>query len=383
MHPVAAMGIATICFSFFPILNALGIMHTTPILMSGLNHVFTIIMAFILVMVLSGKPRLMLKAIISFKDLPKRVITTAFLSGMSIYLGIVFFLFSMNLMSKAGATAIAEMWPALAVFIAPFVIRKKWQPIRSADIWVLISCIVGVVLITASEKGQGLNDFIYNPFFMKGDAGFSEYIGIFLALLSAYCFAFSGVARAHFANSLPQEFRDKYFKGGVTTTEAMYSYMLTYIASLPLVIIVIILLESQYHVGTGALLPAITNGLLLTIMSSMYSYALLKSDSSNVVAIWYIGPALAAIWLVIFGFSEATDLLILGAIFIFFPNAALVFLPNKSKTVTMHEDFETVESVDHDTPAYRAQNAADKTKKAAEECELKQGEKITIKRNIE
>ena len=73
-------------------------------------------------------------------------------------------------------------------------------------------------------------------------------------------------------------------------------------------------------------------------MSSMYSYALLKSDSSNVAAIWYIGPALAASWLVFFGFSEATELLVIGAAFIIVSNLSIIFIPAKKSGLSEKKD---------------------------------------------
>jgi uncharacterized membrane protein len=46
---------------------------------------------------------------------------------------------------------------------------------------------------------------------------------------------------------------------------------------------------------------------------------------------WYFAPLLAAVWLVVFGFSKATDMIIIGGVLIFAANVALVLVSKQNK----------------------------------------------------
>lgn len=331
MNPLLAVFISGLAFSFYPLMNAFGTLYVSPIMFSVINHATTILMCSIVVSIIFKGPQKAFAVVMEFFNLPKGVMAIGLFSGIAIYMGGLFFIFALQFMSSAGATMIAEMWPALAVFITPILIRKNWEKISSLDLYMLIVCLVGVVFMAASEKGQSFSEFISSPFFLQGGHEFVEYMGVLMAVLSAYCFAFSIVSRAHFANSLPQDFRDKYFNGGVTIKEAMYTYIVVYLASSPLVIVLLLFMENASGFNIAALAPGLLNGIFLTITSSLYSYALLKSDSPNINILWYFAPLLASIWLVLFGFSEATEMIILGGALIILANVSLILIGRQKK----------------------------------------------------
>ena len=67
-------------------------------------------------------------------------------------------------------------------------------------------------MLTASENTKNISEFISSPFQAFAQMDSYAYIGALMAFLSAFCFAFSGVSRAHMASELPHDFRIKYFK---------------------------------------------------------------------------------------------------------------------------------------------------------------------------
>lgn len=341
MQPIIAICLAGFSFSFFPLMNAIGTQYADPVTFSVINHAATIFVSFILLFAFFKGPTHAIVVLKQFLILPHNVKLIALFSGIAVYLGGLFFILALKLMSKAGATMITEMWPALAIFITPIFIAKKWQRIRALDIWTLLLCLIGVVFITASETGQNFSNFIKQPFFLQQEYGFETYIGIFLAVLSAYCFAFSGVSRAHFANSLPQDFRDEHMDGGITIKEATFTYLLTYLLGVPLVVLLFFVMETGANLSPEAILPGVMNGVILTATSTLYSYAILKSNNANINILWYFAPLLASLWLVYFDFSIATDMIAIGGFLIVVANIVLIITAD-TKDTEMPTDYQSM-----------------------------------------
>jgi drug/metabolite transporter (DMT)-like permease len=73
----------------------------------------------------------------------------------------------------------------------------------------------------------------------------------------------------------------------------------------------------------------------LVSTSVFYAYGLLISQNANINLIWYFAPVLATVWLVVFGYSQMTPLLIIGGILIIFANIVLILSNKKSKKVSL------------------------------------------------
>lgn len=329
MPAVLAIILSAFSFSFFPLVNAIGLKHSSPIVFSFFNQGTTIFMSFTVLLFVMGGWSPVVAALRAFLSLPLKTKLIAVFSGVSVYLGGIFFLFALSLMSKAGAAVIMETWPILAIVISPFLIRKAWEKLGYLDILSLVICFIGVVFITVSETGQTFSEFISHPLFMFENYEFMEYIGVVLAFLASYCFAFSGVSRAQFVKALPQEFRTKHFGDGVNVSEAVYTYLLSYIIGLPLASFLFLFIEPPVHFSFEAFTPGLINGVILTATSALYSYALLKAKSPSINIIWYFAPLMAAMWLWLYGEAQLTDMLVIGGVLIVVANIALVLKPKK------------------------------------------------------
>jgi drug/metabolite transporter (DMT)-like permease len=292
MNATISMLIAALSFSFCPLLYALSLTGASAMTQALYVQIAVTVVASI---GLVGLRRNMSAFIAPTKELfklPWETWTVIILSGVAGYMGTLFFLWSLKYMSEAGAAIIMESWPILAVFIAPVLMRNHTNRIRLVDVFIIGLIIFGALMINGSDANMSVGQFIDNPFFMFQDRSFENYIGIFCAFMSAFCYAWAGSSRPYFSALLPFES----------------------------------LLISQSNI-----IISLSLGICLTIMGCMYAYSLMVSNTSMINLLWYIAPILATLWLVIFGYSQITPLFILGGGLIIGANLLLV-LSSKKKT---------------------------------------------------
>lgn len=329
MNAMIAILIAAISFSFYPLLNSMALETTSPFLLALLIQIVTIITATIALTLKIKAPQNITKAFMDYKKFPTSIFLIPVFSGIGIYLGGLFFIFSLSLMSKAGASLIMESWPVFAIFLAFLLPNKRRSPIRAIDIILIIITLIGMLMITASEKNISLSEFMNDPLFIFKEQDFYGYLGIVMAFLAAWCFATSAIARSYFAARMPTSFRIKYFGKTETITESIFTYLLTYILGLPLAVLSFLLFEDSIQISTDTALPVVLIGIVFVITSSLYSYAMLITRKTNINLMWYISPILAALWLAIFGYSQITEMLIAGGFLIVTANVLLILTAKK------------------------------------------------------
>ena len=332
MKAITAISSAALAFSFYPLLNSIALDLASPFLLAFLVQCATIIVGFCALITMNKSNKTIMACFADYKKLPFDIFIIPIISGIGIYLGGLFFLFALSLMSKAGAAIIMESWPIIAIVMAPIALNKNWQKLNVIDGILIFISLIGLLFITASEEKISLNDFMNNPLFLFSDQNFYGTLGIVMALLSALCFAASSIARSAFAHNLPTEFRIKHFKRTETVSESIFTYLLTYLCGLPLALFSLLLMEDTISFEISATLPILLIGLSLVITSSLYSYALLITDNSNINLIWYISPLLAAVWLTVFGFSQITPMLVIGGVLIISANVILILKSRKPNT---------------------------------------------------
>lgn len=323
---------AALAFSFYPLLNTIGLGGTSPFLLALLVQLSTLLVGFISFSIVQNDFAITLTTIKDYWKLPFEIKIVPFLSGIGIYLGGIFFLFALSLMSKAGASLIMETWPILAIFIAPVVLYKKWNRFDPIDGLLILLSIAGLLCITAAEENITLDAFLKNPLFLFNGQDFYGHVGILMAFLSAICFAGSSIARSYFASVLPEDFRISHFGQINTLKESVFAYFLTYLYGLPLALLSFLIMEDQISFEFYTVAPVIFIGVSLVITSSFYSYALLITENSNINLIWYVSPLLAALWLALFGYSQITEMLILGGLLIIIANVILILKSRKAKS---------------------------------------------------
>jgi drug/metabolite transporter (DMT)-like permease len=331
MNAIIAITISAIAFSFYPLLNSIALQYTSPFLLALCIQIATIVFSASYLLITQKHISQLRYLFHSFWKLDFEIKIIPFISGIGIYLGGIFFIFALSLMSKAGASLIMETWPILALIISPVVLRKK-QSFSALDAVLILVSFIGLLFITAAESEKPLESFIQNPFFIFNSQDFSGSIGIMVAVLSAICLAGSSIARSYFVSILPVDFRIKFFKKKDTISEANFTYLLTYLFGFPLALISFLLMEDSIFIDINASLPIIMIGVIFVIVSTFYSYALLVADNANINLIWYISPVLAAVWLALSGYSQITPMLVLGGFLIIVSNIILISVSSKKKT---------------------------------------------------
>ena len=210
---ITAIFIAALSFSFYPLLNAVALDLVSPYLLAFLVQLITAGLSFILLVLNLKSFKNAINIILLFWKLPWDLKIIPFLSGTGIFAGGLFFVLSLNLMTKTGATLIMECWPLLAIIVARALLtQKKWDSFRLSDTLLIILSLSGLLCITLSESGKSLLNLLNGQDKLFSDSDPSNLLGVLLAVLSAICFAWAGVSRSYFANQLPEKFRVHFFQ---------------------------------------------------------------------------------------------------------------------------------------------------------------------------
>jgi len=332
MSAVTAILIAAISFSFYPLLYTIGMETTSNYLLALIVQIVTPVFSFFLLGYHLKSPTKTIGLIKSYFKLPWNIQIIPILSGTGILGGTLFFIFALEMMSKAGATLIMECWPLIAILVARSLLtHKHWEDFKLLDLVLIILTLIGLSFISASEAGLTLEQFLSSPQSIFSNKGFEELLGILLALLSALCFAWGGVSRSYFVEQLPNDMRLKYFGKTQTIAEANFTYMMTYILGIPAAILCFWMFEKQpIEFAFTGIIPVTLIAISLIITSAFYAYAVVIASNANINLLWYIAPVLATIWLIIFGYSSMTPLLFVGGLLIIFANIILLTVNNKS-----------------------------------------------------
>ena len=325
------MIIAAVAFSVCPLLYTISIEHTDPLTQSLFVQIAIVFVAGIILTLTLGSPSKLKLSLSELFHMPVKSWLIILVSGVTAYLGTLFFLLSINLMSPAGAAIIMETWPILAIFVAPLLIEKKWVKFRLLDFALIFLMTLGLIMISAGETGLSLKQFMASPLFLFEGNSYEEMFGILCAFLSAFCYAWAGVSRPQFVNALPKSYRIKHFQGIETWKESLFAFWITAFAALPLALITSLIFGLDLTPLADIATISLGLGFALTAMGCFYALSLTVSNTSSINLIWYISPILAALWLALFGYSEITEMLIAGGFLIIVANVVLIVTSTRGK----------------------------------------------------
>jgi len=328
---IFSMIIAALSFSFCPLLYAISLETASPLAQAFYVQLFVTIVASFFILIVTKRLDSLYKPLISLFKLPWETWSVIVLSGVGGYMGTLFFLWALGLMSDAGASIIMEAWPILAVLISPVLISTHRASIRLLDIALIILLFIGLSMIYASDTGITLDQFVKNPIFMFENGTFDDFLGIICAFMSAFCYAWAGVSRPYFLSLLSDRFNQTYLLKNGECYSSLFAFWLTCLTAMPLALISAWYFEDTVFSAMNNLYISIGLGVLLTSMGCFYAFSLMKATSSTINLLWYFAPVLATIWLVLFGYSQLTPLLILGGFLIILANLILI-LTNKQTT---------------------------------------------------
>lgn len=333
MKAFILMGLSALAFSICPLFYAITMEFTDPLSQGLFVQLAIATVAGILLIISFKTPQHVFGATKELFQMPPSTWVIIVLSGIIAYVGTLFFLASLTLMSPAGAAIIMECWPILAIFVAPLLIEKNWKPFEPLDFVLICMLMLGLFIITAGSAGLNFETLLENPLFLFKGQSYESMFGILCAFLSAFCYAWAGVARPHFVNQLSNEYRVKYFGGAENWKESLFAFWITALTAIPLAFVTVLIFGMDIVPAINIILPTIGLGLALTAMGCLYALSLTLSNTPNVNFIWYTSPVMAALWLALFGYSHITEMLILGGFFIIFANIILILKTRKTQNV--------------------------------------------------
>jgi drug/metabolite transporter (DMT)-like permease len=329
MNAIVLMALSALAFSICPLFYAITMQYTDPLSQGLYVQIAITLCAGILLSFSLKSPLAFIGSLRELFSMSFDVWLVIILSGVAAYIGTLFFLLSLNLMSPAGAAIIMECWPILAIFIAPVLIEKNWKPFETLDIVLIMFLMLGLFIISASDIGLSFEELLEDPLFLFTGKSYEEMYGIICAVLSAFCYAWAGVARPYFVEKLPNNYRQKYFGGTKNWKESLFAFWVTALTAIPLATLTVFIFGFDLSPLGNIIMPTIGLGLALTAMGCLYALSISLADTPNVNFLWYLSPLMAAIWLAIFGFSQITPMLVLGGFFIISANIILILKSRK------------------------------------------------------
>ena len=219
------------------------------------------------------------------------------LSMASLLLG-VFFVFSLQTLNPIGATITLELWPFFALIFSASFIQNKWEDITPTTIGLFLMASIGVMILV-----------VMNTSAVPGQNGRSV-LGVTLGLLAAVA---SGATVVQ--TRLYSLYRSRPSFGG-----ACYTIALVRLAGLPVILVAGLVAGADFGsvqaMVAGGLLGATAFGLASVLAIAGLRY----STRTSHILLWYLTPAIASVWLVLFSGEKLSDTHIIAFMPILFAN---------------------------------------------------------------
>ncbi len=305
------MMFSVLSWSLFPLLSAWGINQLGIFDYIFWTYVVGLIATYGLFRTSSGY-----KAVKGFdvQHLSKRVIFEIFVGCITVLLSFACLLTSFAYMSKAGATVIFEIWPIIAMYITPLLIKRGWSKISLRDLGFSALSFVGVAFLMYPEVQKGGNIFIC-------DGGLCH---VMLPLVGGVFMAIGSVMKSRVSHLFENK---KHPVASLLKVQVFFSIGVVLLA------IPFMLFFPQEH---STYTPQNIAGILFiglfihTLGNVSYTLAVLRSTKANIVVLWYLMPIFSVIWLWLAGESTITSFIILGSIYIITCNLVMTVKADSS-----------------------------------------------------
>ena len=202
------------------------------------------------------------------------------LSMASLLLG-VFFVFSLQTLNPIGATITLELWPFFALIFSASFIQNKWEDITPTTIGLFLMASIGVMILV-----------VMNTSAVPGQNG-----------------------RSVVQPRLYSLYRSRPSFGG-----ACYTIAFVRLAGLPVILVAGLVAGADFGsvqaMVAGGLLGATAFGLASVLAIAGLRY----STRTSHILLWYLTPAIASVWLVLFSGEKLSDTHIIAFMPILFAN---------------------------------------------------------------
>ena len=310
--PVIYMMFSVLSWSLFPLVSAWGIDRLSIfdyILWTYVVGLGTSL--FILKMMPSAKKA----GLPQLRQLGRRTIAEILIGSLTVLLSFACLLLSFSYMSKAGATVIFEIWPIIAMYISPLLIKKGWEKISRKDMAFSAIAFIGVIFLLYPEApGPFLASFL----------SFHDAYHMLLPLFGGVFMAVASVMKARVSHQLENK---KYQITSLLKIQTFFSLGVI-VLSVPFTLF----WPDKQSVFTfeNIMAVAFIGVFIHTLGNVSYTMAVLRSSKANIVVLWYLMPIFSVLWLWLAGQSTITPYIIWGSIFIITANLIMTIRADRS-----------------------------------------------------
>jgi drug/metabolite transporter (DMT)-like permease len=270
-------------------------------------------------LLLQTLPRSEEMALPKVSQIKGQVLWEIFVGCLSVLLSFACLLIAFSYISRASATVVFEIWPIIAMYITPLLIKKGWEKISTRDMTFSILAFIGVVFLLYPET--------QNPLFTGGFTLHGWY-RLLLPLLGGVFMAVASVMKSRVSYNLENK---KYPVASLLKVQAFFSAGVVLLA-LPFAL----LWPDKHSVYTPENIMAIFFiGIVThTLGNVCYTMSVLRAAKPNIVVLWYLMPIFAVVWLWLAGEAEITEYIVLGSIFIVTANLIITVRAERSMSYT-------------------------------------------------
>lgn len=221
-------------------------------------------------------------------------------------------------MSKAGATIIYEVWPIVAMYMTPLLIRNKgWDKISGRDLFFSVLAFIGIGFIIHPEiEAQG-------GFFLQEDWKLNALI-LSLPFLGGVFMSVSSVMKARISHNLE-------VPGNPLASVLFVKMTFSLVIALSTIPFILFWPDQTSVFTTQSILVLLFAGVAIyTLGDVAYTLAVLGSSKSNIVVLWFLVPIFSVIWLWLAGESAITPWIILGSLMIISSNLLMTVKADNS-----------------------------------------------------
>jgi drug/metabolite transporter (DMT)-like permease len=322
MNVVISMGIAVIIWSLYPLAATIGLQSMGSLEMILVVYYFSGIGSLLLGGHYLWKNNLFAKAYAAHKQLNTKAYILIAMGGIAGVLCHGFFILSLTLANKGGASLLFESWPVIAVVATPFLMKKTWKEVSLKEFLTSVFALVGVAIIVLSD--ESLNIVQKETKLISDSMDMAALGGYILAFSGGYMCAVLVVTKGAFA---------EYFTGLKNDTAAvLISEIYTRILSMALMSIAFIVLHEKFDFGAIHWEATFYIGFIVFVVGgALYTYALINTDRPTIHIIYYFVPVLAVVWLWLTGHTTINTGLFIGGGIILLCNIYLVYAGRKAR----------------------------------------------------
>ena len=287
--PFVYMMFSVLSWSLFPLMSAWGIQQLSIFVFIFGTYIVGFVTAGIAFCALPQRQRINLPKI---SKINQKTFTEIFIGCLAVLLSFACLLISFSYMSRASATVTFEAWPAIAIYLAPILIKSSWEKVSRRDLLFSLLALTGIIfLLVPQARYLSLNH-------------------LFLPLVGGILMAVASVIKSRISRGLENK---NYPVASLLKTQMLFSAGVI-LLSIPFVL----LWPDKHSVFTPENIMAVvfTGVAIHTLGNISYTMAILRSAKSNIIVLWCLMPVFAVLWLWLAGQTTITPSIVLGAIFI-------------------------------------------------------------------